>query len=354
MSEANNADAPKNTVATIAASINKMSDKFLIKEDQVCVTNVRQEGDKVRAFYTVNRVKGMTEEEAAAVTRKVTKHHIVMVDPFKDEPVDPVDPVDPTDDVLVESITVSPIGEILVGAMENVTLSVLPADASDPSYTAVSADPTIAEVVNGGATVAGKKAGLTTVTYTANDASGKSAVLQVKVVDPVVEPTSIEINLPAVNALKVNDKFTVGATVLPANATVKDFTVTTSDASVLAVSGKEVTVKKVGKATITVTTTVGGKTDSQEIEVKAPVVAVTGITIVLPDVSALAVDDTFDVGATIAPAGATDKTFTVSTSDATIISVAGKKATVKKAGKATITVTSTDGAKTDSQEITVA
>lgn len=82
-------------------------------------------------------------------------------------------------------------------------------------------------------------------------------------------------------------------------------------------------------------------------------VAVTGVT-VAPKTASIAVAATRQLAATIAPADATNKAVTWSSSDATKATVSNTGlVTGVAAGTATITVTTADGAKTDTAAITV-
>ncbi|MEA5107869.1 MAG: Ig-like domain-containing protein [Sphaerochaeta associata] len=82
-------------------------------------------------------------------------------------------------------------------------------------------------------------------------------------------------------------------------------------------------------------------------------VDVTGVTLGQNN-QMLEVGQTLQLTVTVAPADATDKTVTYASSDATVASVSNTGlVTALKKGNATITVTTTDGAKTDTIVITV-
>lgn len=82
-------------------------------------------------------------------------------------------------------------------------------------------------------------------------------------------------------------------------------------------------------------------------------VDVTGVTLGQND-QTLGVGDTIQLTATVAPADATDKTVAYASSDASVASVSNTGlVTALKKGNATITVTTTDGAKVDTIVITV-
>ena len=92
-----------------------------------------------------------------------------------------------------------------------------------------------------------------------------------------VAVTSVELN-KATTSMKVGETEKMTAEVKPSGATNKDVTWKTSDSSVVAITpnGAECELKglKAGKATITVTTADGGKTDTCEVTVSMNSVAV--------------------------------------------------------------------------------
>jgi len=107
-----------------------------------------------------------------------------------------------------------------------------------------------------------------------------------------------------------------------------------------------------GKAAITVTTEDGAKTAKCEVTVKARVIPVTGIRLnkksllMMPGYKA-------ELTATITPSNATNKNITWNSSDASIVAVNNGELEAKAEGTATITVTTEDGEKTATCEITV-
>ena len=82
---------------------------------------------------------------------------------------------------------------------------------------------------------------------------------------------------PNTLSLKVGEAETLSAVVIPANADNKTVSWSSSDNSVATVADGLVTAVKEGSATITVTTTDGGKTATCAVTVTADVVPVTGI-----------------------------------------------------------------------------
>ena len=127
-----------------------------------------------------------------------------------------------------------------------------------------------------------------------------------------------------------------------------------SDAAVATVDANgKVTGVKAGEATITVTTEDGGKTATCQVTVKANTVVVTGVTLNKSTLT-LKVGASETLTATIAPADATNKNVTWASSDAAVATVdASGKVTGVAAGTATITVTTEDGGKTATCQVTV-
>ena len=146
---------------------------------------------------------------------------------------------------------------------------------------------------------------------------------------------------------------TIAASVTPSNATNQAVSWSSSNTGVATVDGGKVTAVKAGSATITVTTSDGGKTAKCEVTVEAKVIPVSGITVDKETLSIVEGEDA-TLTATVAPEDASDKTFAWSTSDEKVATVdENGKVTAVAAGTATITATTTDGGKTAKCEVTV-
>lgn len=144
------------------------------------------------------------------------------------------------------------------------------------------------------------------------------------------------------------------ATVDPRKATNKNVTWESSDISVATVnqSGKVVGIKA-GTAHITVTTLDGSKTATCIVTVKAPPVAVTGVSL-SSDSETIDAYTSISLSATVYPANATNQKVTWKSSNSSVAKVDQDGVVVaKKAGKATITVTTNDGSKKDTCKIVV-
>ena len=172
------------------------------------------------------------------------------------------------------------------------------------------------------------------------------------------EIDSIPINSVSIDKksieIMVGDVATVKATVNPSNASNKNVYWTSSDSSVATVDNAgKVTAVKAGSATITVTTEDGGKTATCKVTVKAKVYPVTGVTLDKTSVE-LTEGDVTVITATVNPSNASNKNVYWTSSDSSVATVdnTGKVIAVK-AGSATITVTTEDGGKTATCQVTV-
>ena len=194
------------------------------------------------------------------------------------------------------------------------------------------------------ATIAPANASNKNVTWKSSDAAvGKTATCQVTVKANTVAVTGVTLNKSTLT-LKVGASETLTATIAPADATNKNVTWASSDAAVATVdaSGK-VTGVAAGTATITVTTEDGGKTATCQVTVKANTVPVTGVTL-NKIVLKLYTGGSETLKATVAPANATNKYVTWTSSNPAVATVdANGKVTAKSLGMADITVTTKDG-----------
>lgn len=140
---------------------------------------------------------------------------------------------------------------VAVGGGEILEYTITPQEANDQEVTWSSSDPEVVTVDERGL-VEGVKIGSAIITITTND-GGKTATCEVTVVAEIVEVTGITL-APTTATVQVAATTTLVATVMPANASDKTVTWTTSDATIATVAGGVVTGVKAGTATITATT----------------------------------------------------------------------------------------------------
>ena len=172
----------------------------------------------------------------------------------------------------------------------------------------------------------------------------------------IYKVTKVELNKTSLT-LDVGNSDTLIAAITPDNATDKSVTWESSAPGVATVdtSGK-VTAVAPGTATITVTTTDGGFTDTCQVTVTAATVPVSGVTLSQNQASLYynRTPNTLTLTATVAPANATNQNVTWASSDPSVATVdAAGKVTAVAPGTATITATTVDGGFTAICTVTV-
>lgn len=347
-----------NTLETIVQQINKFAEPFLIKPEAVEVTSARQEGDNVRVFYKLNRTIGKTPEQIAKMTQKVRMLEELIPDPFKGEDggTDPEPETKP-----VTGFTVTLPDSVVEGASVQATVGVLPADASDKTYT-VTATPTgIVEILNGGALIKGTAVGQTTLTYHANGGTVPDVVKPIEVVaKPEVKPTSVVI-APSKSAVKVDEAITFTPTVLPADAANKALIYVSSDPTVVRVDSVGTgasTAKGVGTATITATSVSDPTVKSTPVTITVTAPEPTDLTYITdPDVTAngntMAVGQSFTVETEVVPAAA-DQEVVISINNASLtLNAATKTLTAAALGTTRVTLKTKDNKVTKFFDIVV-
>ena len=246
--------------------------------------------------------------------------------------------------------------EVNVDSTITLVPTVIPADATDKSVTWKSNNEAIATVTSGGV-VKGVSAGTAVITVTTVDGN-KTATCTVTVKDNKPAVIKVEgISLDKTSAeLKIGGTVTLTPTVTPSNATDKSVTWKSSNNGIATVTaGGVVKGVSAGTANITVTTTDGGKAATCSVTVRSDdpeVIKVTGVSI--KKSATIIKGKKLTLKATITPADATNKQVAWKSSKTTVATVS-KNGVVKakKAGKATITVTTVDGNKTAKCKITV-
>ena len=140
-----------------------------------------------------------------------------------------------------------------------------PSDTNQTLLTWASNNTNVATVDNTGL-VTGVSAGTATITATGEDENGQPVVGSCTVTVTTVAVTGVSLNKTS-SEMSLNSTLTLQASVLPANATNKNVTWTSSNTSVATVSNGTVTALAVGSTTITVTTVDGNKTATCSISV---------------------------------------------------------------------------------------
>ena len=169
------------------------------------------------------------------------------------------------------------------------------------------------------------------------------------------EVTSVALNKTELT-LEVGDTATLTATVLPEDAENKAVTWKSNNPAVVAVDNNgKVTAKTAGTAVITVTTDDGNKTATCTVTVKDVFVEIKVVSVSLNKTElTLYVGDTATLIASVLPENADNKAVTWKSSNNTVAEVDdGGKITAKTVGSAVVTVTTEDGNKTATCNVTV-
>ena len=171
---------------------------------------------------------------------------------------------------------------IAIGDSETLTIIYTPAEANTgKAVTWTSSNTSVATVDNSGK-VTGVAIGTATITATSTTDASITASCAVTV--QAVAVTGVSINPTSAN-LQIGGSTDLTYTILPANATDKSVSWTSSDPSVAKVNNGHVTAVAAGTTTITITTTDGNKTATCSVTVTAgPPVPHTDLTLHEPEV----------------------------------------------------------------------
>ena len=252
----------------------------------------------------------------------------------------------------VESVSLDKTSlELTEGDKATLTATVLPENASNKNVAWSSSDEKVATVSASGEVTA-VTPGKAAITVTTEDGA-KTTKCEVTVSKRIYPVESVSLDKTSLE-LTEGDKATLTATVLPDNATNKNVSWSSSDEKVATVSTTgEVTAVAPGKAAITVTTEDGAKTAKCEVTVNKRIYPVESVSLDKTSLE-LTEGDKATLTATVLPENASNKNVAWSSSDEKVATVsASGEVTAVTPGKAAITVTTEDGAKTTKCEVTV-
>ncbi len=222
--------------------------------------------------------------------------------------------------------------EMTLGVGQMYTLQSTLSPSNSATYQQWTSSDTAVAVVNANGRVTAKKVGTAVITVKTTNNYTATCTVTVK-----KAPTSVAINKTAIN-VGVGQKYTLTAELTPADSATYCSWSSSDDEIAAVTSGGVVTGKKVGTATIKVKTT-NGKTAACTVNVKK---APTAIALDKTTLS-MNVGNTYTLTKTLTPANAA-ASYTWSSSDTTVATVSSSgKVTAKKAGTATITVTTHNG-----------
>ena len=245
----------------------------------------------------------------------------------------------PVTEVAVTSVTLDKTWlSVTAGTVVTLTATVAPSNATNKSLTWTSSNTSVA-TVNSNGVVTTKAEGSATIT--AKSANGKTAQCSFKVTAATTPVTSVTFDKTWVS-VSAGSSFTITPTVLPANATNKTLTWTSSNTSVATVnSNGVVTAKGEGSAQIKATST-NGKVATCSVKVTAASVAVTSVTFDKTWVSVSA-GNSFTITPTVAPSNATNKNLTWTSSNPSVATVSNGVVTGVSEGSAQIKATASNG-----------
>ena len=245
--------------------------------------------------------------------------------------------------VTLNSSTIS----IVNGNNMILTATVSPSNAANKNVSWTSSNTSVATVSSTGVVTA-KSVGTATITVTTEDGSKKATCLV------IVEPIKVSQVTLSSNAISIinGNTMTLTAAVSPSNAENKNVTWTSSNTSVATVSSTGVvTAKSVGTATITVTTEDGSKKATCLVIVEP--IKVSQVTLSSNAISIIN-GNTMTLTAAVSPSNAENKNVTWTSSNTSVATVSSTGVvTAKSVGTATITVTTEDGNKKATTNITV-
>ncbi|MBQ4215859.1 MAG: Ig-like domain-containing protein, partial [Bacteroidales bacterium] len=256
--------------------------------------------------------------------------------------------------VAVSGVTVTPTSVSLkVDETASLKATVEPAEATDKTVSWSSSAPEIASVDDNG-TITAHAEGSATITVTTTDGK-KTATCAVTVVDDAaVVVSAIELNLTELE-LKVGGGKEIKATVKYSDgtsSTKEDVVWTTDNPDAIDLDEGWVDAIEVGVANVTAS--FGGKSATCVVTVisNVTVVNVTGVSLNKTEAS-ITKNGSLTLTATVLPTNATNKNVAWSSSDETVATVDDGVLTIVGLGTTTITVTTEDGKKTATCEVTI-
>lgn len=235
---------------------------------------------------------------------------------------------------------------ILVGSTENLTKTVLPANATNTDATWTSSNTGVVTVENGKVTA--KKVGTAIITVSL---SGYSATCTVVVVD-TIELKKIAINKSSIT-IKEQASENLSISYTPSNATNKKVNWKSSNNNVVTVnSDGKITGIKEGSATITAISKDGGHVSTCKVTVEAISKKVTGISLDKTEAKMTA-GEKLTLKATISPSYAENQNISWTSSNESVATVQDGNITAHFPGLAEIKVISEDGQKEAICKVTV-
>ncbi len=261
----------------------------------------------------------------------------------------------PTGDIPVTGITVSPTTATLnIGEVLGLTAQLIPTNATNTNVTWSSADNNIATVDQNGQVTAISQ-GVVIIRVLTEDGGFSSE----STIEVIVQTTTIPLNsirvTPQSATMDPGDVLNLNLQFIPANATNKNVTWTSSNTAVATVDGTgQVTAIAPGNVEIVATSEDGNKTTDSDIVVVAPAnIPLTGIQIT-PSSITIDEGDVTNLNVLFTPSNATNQNVSWSSSDDTVATVdQNGLVTGIQEGNVTITATSEDGDHTSESAVEI-
>lgn len=257
---------------------------------------------------------------------------------------------------LPTSITAVPSkNELDVNETANVAVTVLPANATDKTWVANSSDTSILTINANGTVVTAVNPGTAKIYYspTANPSAEIEVEFLVKS-EPVIEPTELSVtDVPS--AMNVGDIATYQIAIAPEGAAQDYEVVVNSNEARVNKTDKTITILRAGNISITFLASANYGV-SQEV-----VIVATAAPILVNEINAFAVPEVgteFSVGAyvemgvDVLPETATDRSYTLVSSNPAIIEVSNGSLIAKAPGTATVKAVANDAGHLESSEVT--
>ncbi len=238
-----------------------------------------------------------------------------------------------------------------VNEVKTIKAIINPAGATNKEVTWSSSNKNVVSVEKGNLTA--KSEGSAIITAKTVDGN-KTATCKVVVKKHNISVDSISLNITETN-MKIGDNINLVATILPSNATNKNFGWMSNNPGVATVDNGRVVAKSEGTAIITAKTVDGGKIATCKITVLSPSIPFVPVTSVSLNKTKLSmiVGKSEILKEIVLPDKATNKSVIWTSSDSNIAIVENGKVTAKSEGTAIITAKTVDGNKIANCEISI-
>jgi len=250
--------------------------------------------------------------------------------------------------VPVQSVSISQGSSISIdrGSGKTLNADVTPNDATNNTIFWTSSDPSIASVDRDTGLVTAKSKGTATITATAD---GKSASCTITVAIPV---GSIAITQGGSLTIEYNQEMTLGATVIPNDASSKTVTWNSSNSAIVSVGRDSGKITGKAQGTATITATAGSKSAKCTVTVKPPI-PVDSVSIGQGRSLTIARGNSQSLSATVTPSNAASRTVVWSSSSPSVVSVDSSSGRITANTKGSATITATAGGKSSTCTVTV-